>query len=253
MAKQRLDDMLGNELPAGDAPADKVDEVEQRAPRSTYSKTKTFGADEIMTPRLVLASGMSAEVKERRAMAGQWLLMGNEPVDEVTIVVAGHTPQRRYVPKDSSQALCYSPDGELGYGNPGTQPDGTHLACKDCPLSKWTDSGRKDERGKTINIRPVCDEVDSFLAFSVTHGMPVTFPLKGTGAKAARFIKTLTNGLGFGNFAITMTTEAKSGKGRSWHEPVIKIDPSISRDEANAYAMIAEGAVPIAEALPAGS
>lgn len=247
MTKQKLNDMLG-ETPAShasDATEQPSDELEQRAPRTTYTTGKTYDASETMTPRLVLAQGQSPEVRDRKAEVGDWLLMGHEPEKAVTLVLAGHAKKRRYVPANEVKAQCYSPDAVLGYGDPGTRPDGTHLRCEECPLSQWTDSGKKGPDGKTINNPPLCSEIDEFIAFSVTHGMPVIWPLKGTAAKAARFIKTLSNGLGEGNFAITVTSEAKTKPGRAWSEPVVKIAPEVSKDEAQAYAEIARGAAPV--------
>jgi hypothetical protein len=255
MAKQKLNDMLGDTAPSHgpDAEAPPHDELETRAPRTVYTTGKTYDASETMTPRLVLAQGQSPEVRERRAEVGDWLLMGHEPAKEVTLVLAGHAKKRRYVPANEVKAQCYSPDAEYGYGDPGTLPDGSHLACAECPLSQWTDSGKKGTDGKTINNPPPCSEIDEFIAFSVTHGMPVIWPLKGTAAKAARFIKTLSNGLGEGNFAITVGSEAKTKPGRAWSEPVVKIAPEVSRDEAQVYADIARGAAPVAPAaLAAG-
>jgi hypothetical protein len=237
MPKQKLDDMLVGHGPhASEQPED---EVTASAPRSVYQANKTFDASETMTPRLVLAQGLSPEVQAGDAKPGDFLLMGNEPVKEVVLVLAGHTKQRRYVPQGQQKAQCYSPDGVQGIGVPG-------IACAECPLSQWTDTGRKDASGKTINQRPACDEIDSFVAFSVTHGMPVVWPLKGTAAKAARFVKTLSNGLGMGNFAIKVTSEGRSNNGRAWHEPVIKIEAGVSKDEANVYRDIALGAVAVA-------
>lgn len=253
--KQKLNDMLGEGAPdpshASDATEQPSDELEGKAPRTVYTTGKTYDASETMTPRLVLAQGQSPEVRDRKAEVGDLLLMGHEPEKAVTLVLAGHAKKRRYVPQGEVKAQCYSPDAEYGYGDPGTRPDGSHLACADCPLSQWTDSGKKGPDGKTINNPPLCSDIDEFIAFSVTHGMPVIWPLKGTAAKAARFIKTLSNGLGEGNFAITVTSEAKSKPGRSWAEPVVKIAPEVSKDEAQAYAAIARGAAPVQNALPA--
>jgi hypothetical protein len=246
MAKRNLNDMLGTPEPSHgpDATEQPTDQLEAAAPRSVYQAGKTFDASETMTPRLALAQGLSPEVRDRKAEVGDFLVMGHEPVKSVILVPAGHTKQRRFVEQGQMKARCYSPDGEQGYGNPG-------IACAECPFSKWSDTGRIGDDGKPINAPPPCSEIESFVAFSVTHGMPVVWPLKGTAAKTARFLKTLSNGLGMGNFAIEVNAETRTGKGRSWVEPVIKIAPEVSRDEAQAYAMVALGAVNSAGALPA--
>lgn len=227
-----------------DIPAEEVtytDEVETSAPRPVFTANKRFDASEVMTPRLVLAQGLSPEVRERKAQSGDWLLLGHEPEQSVTLVIAGHTEQRRFVEQGKQVARCWSPDAIQGYGNPGVK-------CEDCEFAKWTDTGRKDaQSGRTINLRPPCDELDTFVAFSLTHGMPVTWSLKGTGAKAARFLKTLSNGLGMGNFAVEVTAVSKSKDGRAWHEPVIKIANEVDKEQAQMYAALALGAVVTAE------
>jgi len=245
MAKRTLDDMLGQE-PSEPSEAQAVDPIEAAAPRPVYTTGKVFDASDVITPRLALAQGLSPEVRERKAEVGDWLLMGHDPVKEVILVIAGHSDQRRYVPMGQQKAECWSPDGKQGYGNPG-------IKCADCPLSKWQDSGRLKPNGQPHNTPPPCSEIDSFVAFSVTHGMPVTWPLKGTAAKKARFIKTLCNGLGMGNFAIKVTSIDRSENGRAWQEPEVVIDQSVSKEEAQAYAMIAAQAVVTTDALPAQS
>jgi len=241
--------MLGSDANVGHGPDDTeqpIDPIEASAPRPVYTSGKVFDASEVITPRLALAQGLSPEVRDRKAEVGDYLLLGHDPVKEVTLVIAGHTETRRYVPMGQQKAECWSPDGKQGYGNPG-------IACAECPLSKWQDTGRKKPDGKPVNAPPPCSEIDSFVAFSVTHGMPVVWPLKGTAAKTARFIKTLSNGLGMGNFAIKVTSIDRSENGRAWQEPVVKIDSDVSKDEAQAYAMIALNAVPSTNALPSGS
>lgn len=237
MTKQNLDSMLGTTPQPVDEPAEPV--VDIAAPQSAFS-TKTFDPSEVMTPRLAIAQGLSPEVRAGQASPGDFLLMGHDAEKAVTLVIAGHADQRRFVEQGQQKARCWSPDGIQGYGDPG-------IACAECPFAKWTDTGQKDAAGKTINKRPPCDEIDAFAGFSVTHGMPVVWPLKGTAAKTARFIKTLCNGLGMGSFAIDISTVSKEAPGRAWHEPVVKINPDITKDEAEAYAMIARGAVVMTE------
>lgn len=247
--KRTLGDMLENDphQPVGGEPTEEtaqVDEIEAQAPRSTFSSQKKFDPSETMTPRLAIAQGLSPEVREQKARVGDFLLLGHDPEPEVTLVIAGHAKQRRFVEDGQQRARCWSPDGVQGYGNPG-------ILCVDCEFSHWTNSGKKDlNTDKIINLRPACDEVDAFAAFSITHGMPVIWPLKGTGAKASRFIKTLANGLGMGNFAVKVGSVSKSNGSRAWHEPVITIDNDVTAEQARIYANIALGAVPV-EALPA--
>lgn len=242
--RQTLDDMLGSQAPSEEElETPESAGAEAAAPRSSYDGSKKFGADEVLTPRLNLLQGQSPAVQAKEGSPGQFLALGHEAVDEVVLVVAGHTSKRRYAPDPAQPAECFSPDGIQGYGNPG-------IPCDSCPLSKWTDSGKKKPDGSPINVPPPCQDIDSFVCFSVTHGMPVTWDLKSTGARAARFIKTLSNGLGMGHFALEVTAEQKTKPGRSWYEPKLVLAKDLSLEECQVYAQLALGAVKVAGALP---
>jgi hypothetical protein len=207
---------------------------EASAPRSAYSATKKFDAAETSLPRLSLAQGLSPEVRDRTAQVGDFLLPGFEPEQSVILVVAGHTTQRRYVPQGEQRAKCWSPDG---------------IACAECPLSQWMPSEKVGPDGRRKNTPPPCNEIDSWACFSVTHGMPVTWPLKGTAMRASRFIKTLANGYGMGAFAVEVKAVTKTAPGRNWVEPDVRLYRELGADECLGYAKIAHQAVGITEAL----
>lgn len=215
---------------------------EATSPRSAYSSTKKFDAAETSLPRLSLAQGLSPEVRDRTAQVGDFLLPGFEPEQEVILIIAGHTTQRRYVPQGEQRAKCWSPDGVQGHGDPG-------IACDECPLSQWMPSDKVGPDGRRKNSPPPCNEIDSWAAFSVTHGMPVTWPLKGTAMRASRFVKTLCNGYGMGAFAVKVTAVTKTAPGRNWVEPEVKLYTEMTADECLAYAKVAHSAVGITEAL----
>ena len=242
MAKQTLNEMMGNQTTEDEVETPETAGAEVGAPRTQYDNSKKFGADEVMTPRLMLAQGLSPAVQAGEAQPGQYLALGHDPVDEVVLVIAGHSTKRRYSPDPSQAAQCFSPDGIQGFGEPG-------IPCETCPLSKWTDSGKKKPDGSPINVPPPCQEIDSFACFSVTHGMPVIWDLKGTAARSARFIKTLVNGLGMGQFALAITSAHMSKPGRAWYEPKVTLAKDLSPDECKVYASIALGAVATAGAI----
>lgn len=210
--------------------------------RSTYSSTKKFDSNETSLPRLALAQGLSPQVRDRTAQVGDFLLPGFEPEQEVILVIAGHTTQRRYVPKGEQRAKCWSPDGIQGHGDPG-------IACDECPLSQWLPTDQTDDRGRTKNAPPVCAEIDSWAAFSVTHGVPLTWPLKGTAMTASRFIKGLCNSYGMGSFAVKVTPITKTAPGRNWVAPEVTLYKDLSADQCLSYAKIAQSAVGIAQPL----
>jgi hypothetical protein len=243
--KSTLDSMTAN-TKAGDAPADDPDDViPQGGPQAVYSTEANFDPKELSTARLSIAQALHPDVRAGKVREGQLVVTGMPPTESVILVVAGHTPQRRFIEAGQQQARCYSVDAVVGIGDPG-------IACAECPFSKWTDSGKKDKTGKTINVRPPCDEVDSFLCYSVTHGMPLLWNLKGTAKQSARFLKTLATGLGFGNFAIEVTAETRSNGGNVWQVPkVVLANEGLSPEECQAYAMIARSTVKTAGAITA--
>ena len=269
--RSKLDDMTGNTA------ASTVDTDEGYLPtggsmQPTYNTEADFKPDELSVTRLSIAQSLTPDVKNRVANEGQLLVTGMPPVDSAILVLAGHTPQRRFVEPGAMQARCYSVDGVIGIGDPGTielanlanlanvDPAATtrgadglmHLKCAHCPFSQWTDTGKKDPTGRTINARPACDELDSFVAYSITHGTPVLWNLKGTSAQVARFLKTLAKGLGFGNFAIEVTSETRTKGANSWKVPkVVLVNEGISADECRAYAAIALQMVQSTGQLPA--
>jgi hypothetical protein len=210
--------------------------------RSTYSANKKFDSAETSLPRLSLAQGLSPQVRDRTAQVGDFLLPGFENEQEVILVIAGHTTQRRYVPKGEQRAKCWSPDGIMGHGDPG-------IPCDECPLSQWMPTDVKDANGRTKNAPPPCAEIDSWAAFSVTHGVPLTWPLKGTAMQASRFLKGLCNSYGMGSFAVKVTPVTKTAPGRNWVAPEATLYKELDADQCLAYAKIAQAAVGIEQPL----
>ena len=239
--KQTLDGMTGSQ-PAHASSKDfgktsepvdpellaEVDPVAASMPRPTFSNDTDFAEGETFVPKLRLLQGLSPEVRKEGAKEGTYALMGFDPVETVTLVLAGRTHKRRYIVEN--KVKCQSPDGEQGYGEPG-------IPCAECPLSKWTDSGKRNPDGSVINNAPPCNAILSYAAFSVTHGMPIEWELKGTAMRASKFINTLAKGLGW-PVVIELGSVRRVNGQREWVEPttkIAKLDPA----EAQAYAAMA--------------
>jgi hypothetical protein len=260
-SKPTLDSMTSGKKAAPQAPPADPDGITESAAgwRATYTTEADFDPGELSTSYISIAQALSPEVREKRAQEGQIMVTGMAPVASAILVIAGYAPKRAYIPPGGNRAQCRSEDRVLGIGEPGTLqapeppkdeaeaytkgPDGLwHLKCAACPFSQWTDSGRKDPNtGKTINNPPPCAEVDSFLCYSITHGMPVLWNLKGSAARTGRFIKTLATGLGFGQFAVELTSETQTNQAKqSWKVPkaVLAMD-GLTVEECAAYAAIA--------------
>lgn len=240
-AKQTLDDAMGNAPAADDAP-DLDTPVSQSRP-AYASEGFTFGADELSTPILKIAQGLSPEVRDREAQPGDFILSGFGPEESVTLVIAGFTRARRYVPQNAQKATCWAsaspPLPLIGQG------EFKGRACDECPLSQW---GRNEETGR--NIPPACNEIDEWLCYSITHGLPVRYPLKGMAMKGSRFLKQLWNAMGPGQYAVDVTAKSVSQNGRTWQEPDFKLSPNVSAEQALKLAAIATGK-PMDAALPA--
>jgi len=232
----------------GDNPATDPEELEEtpssQAPQSTFTQ-KRFGSEDVRMPYLALLQGMSPAVQSGEGQPGQFLVTGHEPVDEVTLVFAAFTNKRRYSPALGQSPQCQSPDAVKGYGNPG-------ILCHECPLGQWTPTGKLYPDGRPMNQKPPCDLIDAWSCFSVTHGMPVTWELKGTAMTSSAFIKGLTNGLGYGHFALSISSERKEAPGRVWHQPKPRLSRDISLEECQVYYALALGETPSPGALAPG-
>ena len=185
-----------------------------------YTDTPDLAMEDISFPRLRLAQGLTSEVAAGDATPGQWLVTGYDPEDDVVLIPLKMAKLREYRDKENNEVLCSSPDAVVGIGNPGGE-------CARCPLAHWQDTA--DGR-----LAPTCTFIYSYVAWSVTHQVPVSIDLKKTGINAAKFINTRVTTQGLGNFAVALSSASKSKGQRRWNEPVVHLAdfPQEERDKA---------------------
>lgn len=165
-----------------------------------------FGADELDIPRLRLAQGISSEVGNGIAKAGQWLLTGYDPADAVDFIPVGFQRTRELRDGDR-KIVCQSPNAKVGYGSPG----GT---CDRCPMAQWIASADPNQR----NTPPPCNLVYNYLGISHTHQTVVRLSLSKTAIEAAKFINTMIASRKLGNVGIRLTSVYVDGGNRKYQK-----------------------------------
>lgn len=185
-----------------------------------YSEFMDFDTEDLHIPRLRLASGQSSEVTDGKARAGQYLLFGQAPVDELELVVIAATPFRDYRVGDDRVQMCKSDDGKIGVGTPGG-------VCKLCPKAQWGEKNPITGKSKA----PECSDGFSYQIFSLTHGELAVYDLSRTGLDAARKVNMSLKMRGYRNFVVRFGTEQRDGPARSkYHVPIIDVRP-ITKEE----------------------
>lgn len=177
----------------------------------TYSSTFKPRADEIQMPKLRLAQGLTPEVGAREAAIGQWLLIGQEPVDEVEIVIlkAGKARELRVEESPGNRSVvCRSSDAVEGIGTPGGD-------CEKCPMAQWVDATVKGQKGTP----PLCTLIFSYQAYSLTHDALCVIEFSRTAENQAKLLNTMLVTQGFGGFVAKLKHVSKSNGNRRWVEP----------------------------------
>lgn len=182
-----------------------------------YKSAVNFDRSEIQMPKLRLGQSMSPEVQEKDAELGQWLVTGFDPMDEVIIVPVGFMRGRTLVEDDL--IVCSSPDQVTGIGDPGGE-------CNTCPRAQWG----KPKRGSSKNTPPDCTPYFSYLVYSTSHQEVMTLDLKKTGMDAAKFINTVAQKRGFGNFSISLTSVVTKGERGKFAKALAKVGKTSEKD-----------------------
>lgn len=178
--------------------------------------------EDVQFPRLRIAQGLTPEVADGKARAGDLLITGAEPMQAVVIVPFMVRKTREMLKKGSFDRLCHSDDTHTGIGNPGG-------ACATCPMAQWG----TDADGK--GIPPACSVVYTFGAWALdasTHDAigPVVFSFKKTSANAAKQINMFAMMNGWGGFGLRVTTKKTTKGVNIFQEPVLastKIEPEV--------------------------
>lgn len=181
-------------------------------PRAVFTRDDKLDLSKLQISSLRLAQGMTAEVNERKASIGQFVLTNFPAYDEVTLVPLGATNIRIYKPDPKKPALCNAPTGDFGFGNPGG-------VCEECPLSHWGEFN--PDTGKSAP--PVCKDGVLVRAYSITHRSMVDFQFLGSERSKGGFIQQQAMSFGWSNFALKLTSVSKSNNRGSWYIPQVEM------------------------------
>lgn len=203
-------------------PPDDEEVGEQRSmvPRAIFTRDSRPDMSKMPISQLRIAQGMTAEVKERKAVNGQFVLSNFQAKDEVILVPFGAPDIRVYKPDPKAPPVCHAPTGDFGFGTPGG-------VCADCPLSQW---GEYNEQTKT-SAAPKCKEGILVRAYSITHKSIVDFQFMAGDRGKGVFVQQQAMSYGWGGFAIKVTSTTKENKKGSWFVPVIEMLDEVPGDQ----------------------
>ena len=109
------------------------EQVAPVVPTELFDYTPT--SEDIQLPRFRLAQGLTPEVMESLAKAGEWLIPGKPAQKHLVATIMGIRKTRaKWLFDDQSstrQIECSSPDAVYGFGDPGGQ-------CATCDFAKWS-------------------------------------------------------------------------------------------------------------------
>lgn len=181
---------------------------------SSLSMEPDLDASEVALPRLRLAQGLTQEVNEGTAKAGQWVLTGEEPLDTVTVIplmMGRNRVARDPEDKEGRVILCSSDDARTGVGTPGG-------SCAACSLKDFQQDARTGRSAK-----PACSLTYRYLAWSVDHQALLEVHFSKTATHAAKFINTFVLTKKLGRFAIQLGSKSTTSNNRTFYVPAVKL------------------------------
>ena len=191
-----------------------LEEVEEtsvpKSNMSVYSDKPSLDGSDLFIPRLRLAQGLTQEVQDGSAKPGQWLVLGSEPMDEVTVVPVAMTRRRELRDPDTRSVVCRSGDSVTGIGNPGGD-------CASCPMAEWTASAKKN--GK--NNAPACSFLYSYMVWVVEAETMAILEFSRTSITTGKMLNTMIVQRGIGTFAVLMSSTAKQGPKGTFYNPTV--------------------------------
>lgn len=222
---QNFDGMVDGNDGANPTP-NEVDDLKAAADQEqrglmVFGEDMDLGQDDIIIPRLRLAQGLTAEVQDGTARAGQWVLIGFDPLPEATIVPLRFARRREMRDEDTREILCATRDtkAELGVGSPGG-------ACAQCPYNKWTGDEKAGER----RAPPACSFSYNYLVYIVEHGTKAMMSFSRTSIGAGKMLNTMVAQHGLGNVAIKLAAKSKDGPRGTYYSPAVSrvnVEPSV--------------------------
>jgi hypothetical protein len=213
-------------------PSDKLairqdDDMAAPAGAQEFTDAPVFGRSDLLMPNLKLGQGLTPEVANGEAEAGDWILIGHDPEKEVVVIPMQYGAGRSLQEEGDFAVLCSSKDRVRGEGThgPGSKENKTGL-CSNCPMSQWGAKGR-DGKSKP----PKCSEYYLYAVYSVTHQAQALITLRKTAINTAKQLNTIIAQKKLGNFAIKLGSTMKTSGARQYHVPTIAIATKVGEDE----------------------
>lgn len=211
-----------------------IEEVQTIASARQYSAAVDFSQDEVTFPKLRLAQGLTPEVQSGEARPGEWLLSGEAPAADATVVPLAFARLRQMREDDGRAIVCQSPDSTHGFGEYGVgSADNPTGLCAQCPMAAWTPNPRDKKR----NLPPRCTQIYSYVCYSLTHRQIVALEFSRSSMTAAKLLNTLAQSRGFGQFAVRLTTQSQKGPKGTYYVPSISFVKSTAEDLEEARAV----------------
>lgn len=194
-------------------------------PRTIFTRDSAPDPKKLQVSQLRIAQGMTAEVKERKANVGQFVLSNFPAYDSVILIPFDAQDIRQYKPDPKKPAVCHAPTGDFGFGKPGG-------VCELCPLQEWGEYNEATGKSKP----PPCKEGITVRFYSIAHRSMVDYIFlageKGRGA----FIRQQSLSFGWTGFAIRMTSKNKSNSQGDWFVPEVEMLETVPEDQLDIIA-----------------
>lgn len=206
-----MDDILGG---AASTAVTNVDEPIRMGMDLKYTSKPVFEAEDTKFSSLRLGQAQTPEVRNKQGEAGQFFIVGYDPLDTVEAIPVGYTKTRLYAVGEISEreVKCQSADSHIGIGDPGG-------SCAECPLSKWT----ANEKDPKKNRPPACNVRQHYILWLPEQQVLVELVLQKTGLNAAKAINNVIKTRGMGYFAISLTSEETKTRLNSFYVPIVRV------------------------------
>lgn len=189
-----------------------------QAPRAVFTREASVDASKLQVAQLRVAQGTSAEVADRKASTGDLLVTNFKPMPSVVMIPLGSANIRAYRTDPKKPPVCHSPNGRIGFGNPGgicVDEEGHAV----CPFAKW---GEKNPvTGKSTP--PPCADGITIRGYSVQHRCMVDLQFVKADRRTGSFIEQQAMALGWCGFGIKITTESRKNEKGNWSVPVVEM------------------------------
>lgn len=213
-SENSFDSMVGNAETSTDV-------VEATGPAFVreYSDTPEFDKSDIAWPRLRLAQGLTQEVSDGFAKAGDWVISGYDPETEVVVIPLLY-------------AKFWEKKGDDDLGVPVPYPGA------DSPDIKW----RANPRDSSKNLPPITYPVFSYVCYSTTHDALVSVDFKKTSTNVAQFINSMINSKSLGNFAVKLGARVQTNaKKQQFYTATVTVQKVPAEELSRAKSMLATG------------